>query len=184
MRKSIAVFCGSAQDCPDIYRQMAREAGRTLALQGRTLVYGGGDWGLMGVTARGAKEAGGRVVGVMVKMFDGIHGQVESDEYYVEDTMQSRKMALIGRADACLALPGGMGTLDELSELYTMIQVGTVNKPLGILNFNGYWDGLLIQLRRAVEDRFMTQRDFDRLKVADNMETLLRLLDEPLEGEA
>lgn len=179
MRKSIAVFCGSAQDCPQAYKSMAREAGAALARQGRTLVYGGGDWGLMGLVARGAKEAGGRVVAVMVRQFDGIHGSVLVDEYYVEETMAQRKAGLLNRADACVALPGGMGTLDEVTELATLLQIGAIrDKPLGLLNFNGYYDSLLAQLRRCVADRFMLQRDFERIRVAEDMETLLGLLDE------
>jgi len=177
MRKAIAVFCGSARDCPEEYRRMAWEAGRTLARQGRTLVYGGGDWGLMGLVARGAKEAGGYVAGVMVRRFDGLHGSVEVDEYTVKETMQERKQALIQRADACVALPGGMGTLDEFTELFTLNQIGDANKPLGLMNFNGYYDGLLMQLRRAVRDRFLPEADFSRLQVAGDMETLLKLLD-------
>lgn len=178
MKRKITVFCGSALDCPEAYRRMALEAGRTLGRQGRQLIYGSGDWGLMGLVARGAKEAGGYVIGVNVRMFDGQHGSADMDEYYIEETMQERKLALIRRADACVALPGGMGTLDELTELYTMNQIGTADKPLGLLNFNGYYDGLLLQLRRAAQDRFLTEADFSRLQVADDMETLLRMLDE------
>ena len=176
-KNAVAVFCGSGRDCPEIYRRMAREAGRMIALQGRTLVYGGGDWGLMGLVARGAKEAGGRVAAVMVRQFDGLHGTVEVDEYTVKDTMAERKQALMARADACIALPGGMGTLDEFSELFTLNQIGAENKPLGLLNFHGYYDGLLAQLRRMVQDRFMTEADLARLQVAEDMETLLDRLD-------
>lgn len=178
MRESIAVFCGSANDCPECYRRMAREAGRILARQGRTLVYGGGDWGLMGLVARGAKTAGGRVAAVMLRQFDGLHGEVAVDEYSVEETISARKQALFRRADACVALPGGMGTLDELTELFTLVQIGAEDKPLGLLNFNGYYDGLLAQLRRCVQDRFLTEADFSRLQVAEDMETLLKMLDE------
>lgn len=177
-KTAIAVFCGSGQDCPEACKRMAREAGRVIARQGRTLVYGGGDWGLMGLVARGAKDVGGYVAAVMIRQFDGVHGTVAVDEYAVKDTMAERKQALIARADACIALPGGMGTLDEFSELFTLNQIGAESKPLGLLNFDGYYDGLLLQLRRMVQDRFMTEKDFARLQVAEDMEMLLSKLDE------
>ena len=177
MLKAITVFCGSARDCPDVYRRMAREAGSVIARQGRTLVYGSGDWGLMGDVARGALDAGGRVIGVNVRQFDGTPSTVTCSEYYVEEDFASRKAALVARGDACVALPGGTGTLDELTELYVQAQLGHWNKPFGILNFRGYYDGLLMQLRRAHQDGFLSGPDLSRLLVAEDMETLLHLLD-------
>ncbi|MBR4359497.1 MAG: TIGR00730 family Rossman fold protein [Clostridia bacterium] len=177
MLKTITVFCGSARHCAPAYRQMAREAGEIIARQGRDLVYGSGDWGLMGDLAQGAQQAGGRVIGINVRQFDGTPSAVICDEYAVEEDFAARKAALVRRGDACVALPGGMGTLDELTDLYTQAQLGNWVKPFGLLNFNHYYDGLLMQLRRANADGFLTDADYARLAVAEDMETLLAKLD-------
>ena len=177
MLKTITVFCGSARQCAPAYRQMARQAGETIARQGRTLVYGSGDWGLMGDLAKGAQQAGGRLIGINVRQFDGTPSTVTCDEYVVEENFADRKAALVRRGDACVALPGGMGTLDELTEMYTQAQLGNWKKPFGLLNFNHYYDGLIMQLRRANADGFLSDGDFSMLAVAENMETLLAKLD-------
>ena len=148
MLKSITVFAGSAENCPEIYKQAAENLGRTIARQGRELVYGSGYSGLMGSVARGAKAAGGRIVGINVRRFE---------DYP--------------------PLPGGVGTLDELMDVYALVQAGIMEKPVGLLNVNGYYDGLLSQLRRANQDGFLNDVDFRRLIAADDPETLLRLLD-------
>lgn len=177
MLKAITVFCGSGRDCAPVYRAMAEEAGRTIARQGRELIYGSGDWGLMGDLARGALMEGGRVIGINVRQFHGTPSTVECTEYLVEADFAARKAALVRRGDACVALPGGMGTLDELTEMYTQAQLGNWKKPFGLLNFNHYYDGFLLQLARAREDGFLTEGDYAMLQVAEDMETLLEKLD-------
>lgn len=184
MLKTITVFCGSASTCPEKYNEMADRVGRTIARQGRRLVYGGGSRGLMGLVAKGAQAEGGYVIAVNVKRFEGSKYMLPVDEDYMTPTMQDRKVDLIERGDACIALPGGVGTLDEVTEIFSMVQLGLSDRPFGILNQDHYYDGLLEQLRRAHEDNFLKDKDFVKLIVAEDIETLLRMLDEYAEREA
>ena len=177
MLKRITVFCGSADNCPEKYKEAAVEFGRVLARQGRALVYGSGQCGLMGKTAQGAKEEKGYVVGINVERFADYAPYPGTDELLMLPTLPERKAALIERGDACVALPGGIGTLDELLDIYALVQAGILDKPLGLLNTDGYFDGLLLQLRRALKDGFVNEKDFNRLCVAEDPEALLEKLD-------
>ena len=177
MLKAITVFCGSADNCPPAYLRAAEEFGGLLARQGRRLVYGSGCCGLMGRTAKGAKEAGGKITGINVRCFSGYAPYPGTDELLMTETLAERKQALIRRGDACVALPGGTGTLDELLEIYVLVQAGLEKRPMGLLNVNGYFDGLLMQLERAAAEGFMREEDLRLLAVAEDGETLLSLLD-------
>ena len=178
MRKTITVFCGSSDGNDPAYGQAAEELGRLMARQGRRLVYGSGQCGLMGRAAKGVKEAGGYIIGINVKRFADYLPYPGTDEFLMMDTLPERKDALIQRGDACVALPGGVGTLDELMDIYALAQAGILKKPVGILNVNHYFDGLLTQLDRACRDGFLTARDRGLLVTAEDPESLLRLLDE------
>ena len=173
MLKSITVFCGSASTCPEKYNLLADHVGRTIARQGRRLVYGGGARGLMGIVAEG-----GYVIGVNVKRFANSKYPLDVDEHIMTETMQERKVELIRLGDASIALPGGVGTLDELTEIFSLAQLGIVNKPFGILNLDGYFDGFLAQCKRANEENFLKDKDYARMLVAEDVETLLQMLDE------
>ena len=177
MLKSITVFCGSANTCPEKYLKDAYEIGRVIASQGRALVYGYGSRGSMGQVAMGALSEGGHVTGINVQCFVGSRHTLDVSEYIVEPTMQDRKVALIERSEASIAIPGGMGTLDEITEIYSLAQLSIVNRPFGILNMHGYFDGFLMQLKRANEDNFLKDKDYARLMVAEDIETLLDMLD-------
>ena len=178
MVKSITVFCGSAINCPEKYLCDAFEVGRTIASQGRALVYGSGSMGSMGQVAMGAQAAGGHVTGIDVQCFADSPYKLDVDVYRVEPTMQTRKQALIESSEAAIAIPGGMGTLDEITEVFTLAQLGLVQKPFGILNMHGYFDGFLLQLKRANEEKFLKDKDYARLMVAEDIETLLTMLDQ------
>ena len=182
MRKTITVFAGSADNCPEVYKQAAEQLGRLIARQGRVLIYGSGYCGLMGCAARGAKAENGRIVGINVRRFEEHLPLPGTDELIMLETLPERKAALIDRGEACVALPGGVGTLDELMDVYALVQAGILEKPVGLLNVNGYFDGLLSQLQRANQDGFLNDADFRRLIAADDPETLLRLLDEETEA--
>ena len=178
MRKMITVFCGSSDGVNPVYGQSAEALGRLIALQGRILVYGSGQAGLMGRVAKGAKDAGGYIIGINVKRFADFLPYPGTDELLMMETLPLRKEALIQRGDACVALPGGVGTLDELMEVYALAQAGILHKPLGLLNVNRYFDGLLQQLDQACRDGFLTEKDRALLITAETPEELLRLLDE------
>lgn len=178
MRKTITVFCGSSDGNSPVYGQAAEELGRLMARQGRRLVYGSGQCGLMGRAAKGAKDAGGYIIGINVKRFAEYLPYPGTDEFIMTDTLPQRKDALIQRGEACVALPGGVGTLDELMDIYALAQAGILKKPIGVLNVNHYFDGLLMQLDQACRDGFLSPADRALLITAQDPETLLKLLDE------
>ena len=146
----ICVFCGSSDDVPLEYLQAAREMGRAIAAQGLTLVYGGGDTGMMGALAGGVLEAGGEAIGVTIQLFNTTAlGRPNLSELHVFETLHERKAKMVELSDGFVALPGGLGTLDELVESLTWAQLGLHAKPVGLLNQNGYFDPLLAMLEHA-----------------------------------
>ena len=177
MREAIAVFCGSARGCAEKYVRAADMLGRAIARQGRGLVYGGGREGLMGAVALAALSEGGRVTAVHTRRFASYADDLTVTRSVMTETMSQRKAEMAHLSDAFVALPGGMGTLDEMSEMFVLTQIGLQDKPVGLLNVDGYFDGLLAFLRRAVEDGFMRASDLARLQVAEDAETLLAMLD-------
>ncbi len=153
---SIAVFCGASAGHDPIYMSNARAVGRSIAQRGLGVVYGGGHVGLMGAVADAAMEAGGTVVGVIPEFMterELAHERVT--ELIVVRDMHERKMVMHQRSQAVIALPGGFGTMDELFELLTWRQLGLHAKPMGLLNVNGFFDGLLEQMARMERDGFL-----------------------------
>jgi len=138
------------------------------------LVYGGGRNGLMGVVAQATLAAGGRVVGVIPQaLVDKEMANRDCSELHVVQTMHERKRLMAERADAFVALPGGIGTFEELFEVWTWQQLGYHDKPLGLLNVAGYYDGLMAFLTSAVKQGFMSDWQMGMLKVANQATTLL-----------
>ena len=178
MRKNITVFCGSADDCPAAYLDAAEELGRLIAKQGRTLVYGSGMVGLMGRVAKGAIEEGGFVVGINVECYRDYPPYPGTGELLMAKTISERKNLLMERGDAYIALPGGVGTLDELMEVWAVAQAGLMDKPMALLNVNHYYDGLLMQLERAYQDKLLKEKDYKMLLSAETPAELLRMVDD------
>lgn len=141
--KRLAVYCGSATPTDPRYIELARHVGMTLAREGIGVVYGGGKLGLMGAIAGSALEAGGEVIGVIPQAL--VRGEVANYdcELTVVSDMHERKAAFTRLSDGFLVLPGGVGTMDELWEAVSWAQLGYHNKPVGILNAFGFYDGLL-----------------------------------------
>lgn len=152
----ICLYGASSQNIHPAYTAGVEAFGREIGRRGHTLLFGGGDKGLMGAAARGVKAEKGRVIGVAPRFFD-VDGVLypHCDEFVYTDTMRQRKQILEDRADAFAAVPGGIGTFDELFEILTLKQLGRHNKPIAILNTNGYFDDLLRQMERCVEENFM-----------------------------
>ena len=160
------------------YRELARQVGAMLAADGRTLVFGGCDTGLMGVVSRGVYENGGRVISVRIKgLEDAFAPEIVAEDELLQN-VQLRKRQLIQRADACLVLPGGFGTLDEIGDVLSMTQLGDMKKPLGILNVNGFFDGLLQLADTMLQEGFMSEKDRELLIARDSVQALLQALDE------
>ena len=152
----ICVYCGSSDVIRGTYMETAVEMGRELASQGLTLVYGAGGTGMMGALADACLEAGGRVVGVIPKMFNTHHLVHKGlSELHVTIDMHARKAMMADLGDAFVALPGGLGTFEELFEILTWAQIGLHSKPVGVLNANGYYDPLLDLVESAQSNGFM-----------------------------
>jgi hypothetical protein len=150
---SVCLFCGANVGTRPVYADAARSLGRLLARDGLTLVYGGGSIGLMNECATAALAAGGRVVGVITEALMAREvGHRGLTEMHVVATMHQRKALMAQRSDAFVVLPGGYGTLDELCEMLTWNQLGIHAKPVVIVNLEGFFDGLLMQLDRAIAD--------------------------------
>jgi uncharacterized protein (TIGR00730 family) len=155
----ICVFCGSAAGRTLEYSAAAREMGRTLARRGIGLVNGGGHVGLMGAVADGALEEGGEAIGVIPRsLMDRELGHRAMSTLHVVDTMHDRKALMADLSDAFVALPGGIGTLEELFEAWTWAGLGIHQKAVGVLDVGGYWDPLLTMADRMVAEGFLPER--------------------------
>jgi uncharacterized protein (TIGR00730 family) len=171
---SVCVFCGSNSGASPAYAEAAAGLGRALVRRGLTLVYGGGRVGLMGVVADAALAAGGRVIGVIPEALatrEVAHNQVT--EMRVVGSMHERKALMSELSDGFLALPGGIGTLEEWFEVWTWSQLGFQPKPCGLLNVTGYYDHLLAFLDHMTEERFLTGTHRSMAIVDDDPELLL-----------
>lgn len=174
---ALCVFCGSSSGNTPEYGQVARDLGVKLASLGIKLVYGGGRVGLMGVLADSALEAGGEVVGVIPQMLlDKEVGHAGLTELRVVQTMSERKWLMGELSDAFIALPGGIGTMDELFEAWTWTQLDIHRKPCALLNFNSYYDPLVAFLDRSVEEGFLRPRHRAALIVERDLDVLLARL--------
>lgn len=172
--QAIAVYCGSSAGHDPRHAATARLLGATLAQRGLALVYGGASVGLMGLMADAALAGGGRVIGVIPRMLQARElAHRGLTELHITTTMQQRKTMMAELADAFLAIPGGIGTLDELFEMWTWRQLGLHGKPFGLLNLNGYYDSLLGFLDRSVQEGFLRRETRDLLVVSDQLPALL-----------
>ncbi len=156
--KRVCVYCGSSPGKDPQYLRSARAMGTELAKRGVTVVYGGGRAGLMGEVARAALDNGGQVIGVIPKaLSDQELAFHELTDLHVVDSMHERKAMMAELSDAFVALPGGYGTLEEIFEVLTWVQLGFHSKPCGLLNINGYYDHLLEFLDYSVAQQFIYQ---------------------------
>jgi uncharacterized protein (TIGR00730 family) len=171
---SLCVFCGSNPGASPAYAEAAARLGRTLAGRGLNLVYGGGRVGLMGVVADAALAAGGTVTGVIPEALatrELAHGDLS--DLQVVGSMHERKARMSELADGFIALPGGIGTLEEWFEVWTWSQLGFQPKPCGLLNVAGYYDHLLAFLDHMTAERFLTDIHREMAVVDDDPERLL-----------
>lgn len=175
--RRICVFCGSNVGHDPLFEQRARELGQLLVERDLGLVYGGGDVGLMGVIADTVMEGGGEVIGVIPRSLrdrEVAHGGIT--ELHVVETMHQRKNLIYSLGDAVIAMPGGIGTFEELFEALTWNQLEIHFKPAGLLNVAGYWDPLVAMLDSAVEMGFLRASQRRMLAQSDSPEELLDLL--------
>ncbi|MDI9867345.1 LOG family protein [Flectobacillus longus] len=177
--KNILVYCGASVGFDEIYKNTAIAAGKLLVEKNKTLVYGAGSVGIMGIIADAVLENGGEVVGVIPSFMEKFEVQHKGlTQIHVVETMHQRKQLMAEISDAVVALPGGWGTLDELFEILTWKQLGLHQMPIGLLNVNGFYDPLIEMIHKMVKEGFLKQSNFDMLMIDDNLESLLNRMEQ------
>lgn len=174
--KSICVYCGSNPGKKPVYVTAARKTGKALAEAGLVTVYGGGQVGLMGEVADSALDAGGKVIGVIpefIALKEIAH--LDLTELHVVHSMHARKAKMVELSDAFIALPGGIGTMEELFEIWTWGQLGQHRHPVGLLNVDGFYDELVAFLDKMTEQGFLQPEHRGALMVSDRVEALLEM---------
>ena len=171
---NICLYGASSNDIDEIFILETEKLGEKIGKAGHNLVYGGGAAGLMGAAARGVIKGGGEVIGVAPSFFqvDGVLFE-NCTEFIYTDTMRQRKQIMEERADAFVAVPGGIGTFDELFEIISLKQLGQHNKPVAVYNIDGYFDSFANMLNMAVKRKFMTEQSRVLIKVVSSAEELL-----------
>lgn len=181
---SICVYCGSRSGADPAFAALAAQTGRWIGQHGGQLVYGGGKNGLMGAVADATLQAGGRVIGVIPQaLVEREHAHRGCTELHVVQTMHERKHLMAARASAFLALPGGIGTFEEFFEAWTWRQLGYHAKPIGLLNHDGFYDGLLSFLRHSQAQGFMSPDLMALVDVDTHPAALLERLARGADGE-
>jgi uncharacterized protein (TIGR00730 family) len=172
--RRLAVFCGSSAGTDPNHARQAYEVGQAIAERGITLIYGGGGHGLMQQVSQGALDAGGEVIGVIPEsMMAKEWGRTDLSELHVVATMHERKAMMADLADAFLALPGGLGTLEEIIELWSWRSIEFNDDPVGFLNLGGFWSPLLNALEGLVDTGFVRREVLDDVVVAETLDEAL-----------
>lgn len=174
---SMCVYCGSRPGVDPLYRAVAQEVGTWIGEHGGQLVYGGGHNGLMGTVADATLAAGGRVIGVIPQaLVEKEWAHRGCTELHIVETMHERKAMMAENADIFLALPGGIGTMEEFFEVWTWRQLGYHDKPVGLLNTAGFYNSLLAFLSSTVQSGLMNEWQMDLIHTGDNAPALLEAL--------
>ena len=175
---SIAIFCGSALGTDAIFEKVARLTGETIAKKGKTLVYGGGRSGLLGIVADSALAAGGQVIGVIPQgLVDRELAHPHLTELYVVKDMHERKTKMADLSDGFIALPGGAGTLEEIFEQWTWAQLGIHLKPCAFLNVEGFYNDLFKFIQLTTDKGFTKSRFTDMLIESESIEEILNIFE-------
>lgn len=172
--ESLCVFCGSSSGYHPVYEKAAYDLGKRLAEENLTLVYGGGGVGLMGVLANAVMEHGGKVIGIIPRFLYDLEVGLDSvTQLLIVDSMHERKQKMAELANGFIALPGGIGTLEELFEIFTWSQLALIRKPVAILDINGFYDDLIRHLQRMVKEGFLKSDNLDTLIISQNIHELI-----------
>ena len=176
--RALCVYCGSSNSVAPRHLAAAAELGRLAAGRGVEIVFGGGRVGLMGALADGALAAGGRVTGIIPEHLQDLEvGHDGVSEMIVVDSMHTRKRRMFERSDAFCALPGGMGTLDETFEIVTWKQLGLHDKPVLLVNLDGFWDPLLALIAHQLEAGYIRPQHAGLYRVVEGIESIFDTLD-------
>lgn len=174
MGKNVCVYCGASERADEVYKNAAIELGRLIGKNNLGLVYGGGRLGLMGIVASAVLENGGKVIGFTTEHLDEREGAHPGlTELHIVDTMHTRKFKMSELGDAFVILPGGFGTLDELFEIITWRQLNFHQKPIIILNINGYWEPLVSLIKQVIEYKFARPEHREFITVVNTVDEVL-----------
>ena len=175
--KNISVFCGAHEGNNPRYAEDAKKIGEILAAKGINVVFGGGNVGLMKIVSDAALDNGVDAIGIGLESLHNLElVNPRLKNQIITKTLLDRKDEFMKRSDAFIVLPGGVGSLDELAEIMANNQLGLINKPVGLLNTEGYYDHLLSWMRKAVEEDFITEANFNDLIVSSSCEDLINLI--------
>ena len=175
--KNISVFCGAHEGNNPRYAEDAKKIGEILAAKGINVVFGGGNVGLMKIVSDVALDNGVDAIGIGLESLHNLElVNPRLKNQIITKTLLDRKDEFMKRSDAFIVLPGGVGSLDELAEIMANNQLGLINKPLGLLNTEGYYDHLLAWMKKAVEENFITEANFNDLIVSSSCEDLVNLI--------
>lgn len=177
---NICVYGAASDSIGAIYKNAGEQLGEEMARRGHALIFGGGAAGMMGATARGMSRGGGHITGIAPSFFN-VDGVLfpECDEYIFTETMRERKKQLEDLSDGFIITPGGVGTFDEFFEILTLRQLNRHQKPMAILNTEGYYEYMLAMMQNAVDQHFMTPLNFDLFYVSDRVGDVLDYLENP-----
>ena len=172
--QNISVFCGAHEGNNPIYAEEAKNIAEIIAKKGINVVFGGGNVGLMKIVSNTALDNGVKALGISLRsLYELELVNPRLDEIVVAETLLDRKDVFMDRSDAFIVLAGGVGSLDELAEVMASNQLGIINKPIGILNTEGYYDHLLAWMQKAVEEGFISKANSDELIISDSCEDLI-----------
>ena len=175
--KNISVFCGAHEGNNPRYAEDAKKIGEILAAKGINVVFGGGNVGLMKIVSDAALDNGVDAIGIGLESLHNLElVNPRLKNQIITKTLLDRKDEFMKRSDAFIVLPGGVGSLDELAEIMANNQLGLINKPVGLLNTEGYYDHLLSWMKKAVEEDFITEANFNDLIVSSSCENLVNLI--------
>ncbi|EDV19683.1 putative cytokinin riboside 5'-monophosphate phosphoribohydrolase LOGL9 [Trichoplax sp. H2] len=168
-----AVYCGSLPGNDESYMRLAKELGARLAARKIDLVYGGGNLGLMGAVANGVAEGGGHITGVIPDFFEGSRHRNAVGETIIVPNFYERKKIMFEKSDAFIALPGGIGTVDEVTDIWTGFRIRKHSKPVGLFNMKGYYDHFLKWAENAATSGFIDDVSMQGLVVSDGIDDLI-----------
>jgi uncharacterized protein (TIGR00730 family) len=174
---NICVFCGSSSGNNPVYANAAKALGRLIATGNHTLIYGGGNVGLMGIVADAVLETNGKVIGVIPKFLMDLEvGHKGLTSLEIVTSMHERKKRMADLSDAFVAIPGGWGTLEEIAEILTWKQLGLLTQPVAVLNTNRFFDPLLAQMKSMVDEGFLREENFSSIKSGSSPAEILSAL--------
>ena len=180
----ICVYGAASKEIAEPFKEAGHALGYELAKRGHSLVFGGGDHGMMGAVARGTHDGGGHITGIQPSFFnvDGVLYPL-CDEYIYTDTMRERKQKMEDMSDAFIVTPGGVGTYEEFFEILTLKQLGRHRKPIVILNTDGYYDPMLDMMRHAVDAKFLNEKNLSLFYLTKDITEALDYVEDPEDME-